>query len=398
MSLVDDLESLRQHLGRSIVLPTPPACQALFEQAKAEGIPVGNLFILSRSLAAGVRGSYERRSGDVWCHYDSRSDEGALDVLQCLLTLIAYVKLSLPPPMTIEEDWHQFRLAHEETWALAKAWKREELFTALDLEAFLAHNSYLYRCHAAAGDLAGNLRPSSARNAYLALLDVQRHYQWSDTQFEAALEGRREDDEEANTVVLDFDRCSLRAFWFPPERDKRDQASCPFGQFTLPQTTQTARVLRSVLALVASQSIEARLPKSADGPSPTFFYLECEQDLSIVMAHINALFLEDFPDYSLRAQFSLYADVRWKDTVAPSPHLYNVRMEYLTCDGKQECTLILRELWMLVPARKRNEIIEAAWQRYLRSWLTCASVSTYDLYTGLQSLWPFLQSSMLPSK
>ena len=57
MSLVDELESIRQRLGHSIVLPTPPACLALVEQAQSVGIPLGKVFVLSRSLAAGIRGS-----------------------------------------------------------------------------------------------------------------------------------------------------------------------------------------------------------------------------------------------------------------------------------------------------------------------------------------------------
>ena len=398
MSLVDDLESIRQRLGRSIVLPTPPACYALLEQAKTAGIPVGRLFVLSRSLAAGIRGSYDRRSGDVWCHYDSSDDKGAREVLQCLLTLIAHVKLQLPPPSTIEEDWEQTRLAHQEARVLASAWDREDLFTVSDLEESLAHDRHLYLCHAAAGELAGNLHPSLARDAYLALLDVQRRYQWNDAQFEAALNGVSENDEEANSAVLDFDRCSLRAYWLSTSTGKREEEPSSLGQFALPQTQRTARVLRSALEQVARHRAENGMLhvtlQVADRTSLSFFHMEGEQDLSLVIEHINAWLIEDHPECYVRVRFSLYADTRWKETATPSPHLYHVSVEYAYCHGAQagdESGAIRRELWVLVPARKRDEVVEAAWQRYIRGWLTFADLFTDDLYYGLQVLWPWLQ-------
>jgi hypothetical protein len=399
MSLVDDLEFMRQWFGYSIVLPTPPACQALLEQAKATGIPVGRVFVLSRSLSDGIRGSYDRRSGDIWCHYDSRDNEGARNILQCLLTLIAHVKLQLPPPSTIEEDWEHARLAHEEARALASAWDRDDLFTTSELEAALAYDSHLYLCHTAAGELAGSLNPSIARLAYLALLEVQQRYQWSEAQFEAALNGIREDDEEANAAVLDFDRCSLRAYWLSTRTRKREEEPDPLGQFALAQTPRTARVLRSALEWVASHHTESGVFREplqvADRTFLSFFRLEEAQDLSLVIAHVNAWLLKDFPECYARVRFSLYADIRWKETTAPSPHLYHMSVEYAHCHEKRQadegCGPIRRELWVLVPARKREEVVEAAWQRYIRSWLTFADLSTEALYYGLQALWPWLQ-------
>jgi hypothetical protein len=396
MSLVDDLESMRQRLGRSIVLPTPPTCQDLLDRAKKTGIPIGRLFVLYRPLAAGIRGSYDRRSGDMWCHYDGGDEDGAREVMQCVLTLIAHVKLHIPPPTTIEDDWEQARLAHQEARSLAIAWDREELFTASDLEASLASDRRLHLCHMAAGELAGTLQPSHARDAYLALLDVQRRYRWSDTQFEAALNGVSEDDEEANTAVLDFDRCALRAYWLVASTRKQEEPS-PFGQFTLTQTYRTARVLRSALEQVTRHTADPGTLQAplqvADRPSFSFLHMEGEHDLSQVLRHVNAWLL-DFPECYARVRFALYAERRVQETATPSPHLYQMSVEYANCHGAQAeggNGPIRRDLWVLVPARKRDEIVEAAWQRYIRGWLTMADLSTDDLYYGLQALWPWLQ-------
>ncbi|BCL83636.1 hypothetical protein ccbrp13_61010 [Ktedonobacteria bacterium brp13] len=396
MSLVDDLDHIRQRLGRSIVLPTPPACQDLLDQAKAAGIPVGTLFVLSRSLAPGVCGGYDRRTGDAWCHYDGGDEEGARDVLQCVLTLIAHAKLHFPPPTTIEEDWEHVRLAHREAASLAQAWDREDLFSASDLDAFLSEDAHLYNCHVAAGELAGNLAPDIARDTYHALLAVQQRYQWSDAQFEAALGGVNEDEEEANAVVLDFDRCSLREYWLSTSTRTWADEPHPFGQWTLSQTLRTARVLRSALERVAypvEQEILYVPLQKADHTSLAFFRIECEQDLSLIIAHVNAWLL-DHPACFARMRWTLYADTQWRETVTPLPHLYHMSLEYF-CHGEKQADErsepLRRDLWVLVPARKREELIEAAWQRYIRSWLTCADLHTDALYDGLQALWSGLR-------
>jgi hypothetical protein len=307
MTFFDDLEYIRRRSGRSIVLPTPPACLALVKAAKAAGIPIGTLFILSRALSPAIRGSYDRKTGDLWCHFDGSEKDGAREVLQCLLTLIAHVKLQHPPPVTIEQDWDQARSAHREAFALAQAWGREDLFTQEDLTQFLADDTYHYRMHSAAGMLAGNLDPSLARSAYLALLDVQARYQWSNAQFEAALSGEMEDEEEENTAVLDFDRCQLRAFWLSTSMCRGDQEPDLFGEYALPSTFEAVSTLRSALEQAARHRTENGLLQSslyaADGSARVFLRVTSTQDLSMVIEHVNTWLLEALPQCYARVQW-----------------------------------------------------------------------------------------------
>src|SRR2546428_12631577 len=98
MTIREQLESARQMLGHSLVVPTPPACNALLQRARAEGIAVGQLFVVSRRLHPGLRGRYERSSGDLWCHYGAQEPDGKRLLLQSLLVLLAHLKLHQPVP------------------------------------------------------------------------------------------------------------------------------------------------------------------------------------------------------------------------------------------------------------------------------------------------------------
>ena len=105
MTIPEALEWWRKRLGRSILLPTPPVCAHLMHLARAAGIPVGTLSVVSRPLEAGSVGAHDRASGDLWCCYEaSRGEVGKLVLLQTLLMLIVSVKRQFPLPTTIAEE------------------------------------------------------------------------------------------------------------------------------------------------------------------------------------------------------------------------------------------------------------------------------------------------------
>src|SRR5258708_31278981 len=170
MTIRDSLEWWRRRLGRSIRLPTPPACAHLMNLARADGIPVGALSIVFRPLEAGSGGTYDRASGDLCCCYEaSQGEAGQRGVLQTLLMLIASVKCGFPVPRTIGEEWEQIQKAIEEAYALAHGWGQEAVFTEEDLQHLLTQSIQLALCHRAAGSLAGHLSPDVPPLAYHAL-------------------------------------------------------------------------------------------------------------------------------------------------------------------------------------------------------------------------------------
>lgn len=64
--------TLGQHLdllaqgGETLVVPTPPACQSLWERGKVQGLRLGALYVLRAPLHPRTTASYSHQSGDVW--------------------------------------------------------------------------------------------------------------------------------------------------------------------------------------------------------------------------------------------------------------------------------------------------------------------------------------------
>jgi hypothetical protein len=394
MSLFDEIEHLSQRLGQDMVLPIPPACHELLRQAQSAGIPIGKFMLFSQPLLPGVRGGRDRHTGDLWCSYAPFEQDALHDLLQYVLVLLASAKLDQPVPATIEQDWGQARCAHREARALALAWGREDLFTDADLAQFLALDEHLFRCHLAAGALAGTRDPFLARMAFYALLEVGRRHGWSNEQFEAALAGEREDDEAANAAVLDFDRSVLRAYWRSTHtRRDGNEVSSPLGAFALAQTTKTAAVLRAALEQVARRRAanHPHFPSFAISHNTflSFVRLEGETDLSQAIAYVNTCLIEAFPHDAAHVQWTLYANQSEAASEQPSARIYRFRVEYVSREeqAKQASAPVWREWWVLLPAQRCPQHVEAAWQRYLCAWRAWADPTIETLEEGMRALW-----------
>jgi hypothetical protein len=48
-------------------------------------------------------------------------------------------------------------------------------------------------------------------------------------------------------------------------------------------------------------------------------------------------------------------------------------------------------MWVLFAAQHRREHLEAAWQRYLLSWLSFQDLPCDSFESGLQTLWSWLE-------
>ena len=388
MDIPRTLEIIRLTQGRNILLPTPPACATLMERARAEGIFVGRLFVLSRALVPGVRGSYDRISGEMWCHYYGGDPRGERSILQCLLTLIAHAKLLQPVPETIEQAWQQEQAAWEAAVALAREWGMEDVFPAADLFAREREAEHLLAWHQASGELAGNLDPLIAREAYHALDDVRHEHGWADEQFEAALFGYSEHDED-NAAVLAFDRTLLRASWSIPYRSKREGP--PFAEWTLPQPVGAQHILRHALEHAARARKNRTTPRFVerewfDVPLHLHFRrVESDLDLTQVIDTANAALIEEGRGLSAEGMWWLYA--------GSAEHVYRLTVHYkpsLDETRPAEQMPPARELWALFPVGQHLRNVEAAYQRYIVSWLRLQELRCEPLTDGLQLLWAYL--------
>lgn len=68
-SLGQELE-MQRLLGRDLRVETPPAVAALWERARAEGIPVGPLYCLAAPWIPGAGAAIDRRDGATWIYHE----------------------------------------------------------------------------------------------------------------------------------------------------------------------------------------------------------------------------------------------------------------------------------------------------------------------------------------
>jgi hypothetical protein len=389
MDLAERVHHARLMLGHSIVLPTPPTVDALMQRARAEGLAAGQVFVVSRRLHPGLRGGYERNTGNIWLHYWAGESEGERLLLQCLLVILAHIKLQRPVPTTIEEDWCREGDAWREACVLASDWEMPDLLHASELSERLRELERLETWHQAAGELAGVRDPFLARSAFHALVDIREREGWSDEAFEAALFGYSED-EAANAAVLAFDRTVLRAVWSIPYRSTHDGP--PFGELTLPQNRHSVGILRAALAAAsegrASQVSLATIARSwLDAPLHLHFLRGAgELDASALIALCNCWLIEAHADLAAEALWWVYG--------TRTTRIYRLCVRYKPAVGSPAPSAVpsARELWVLFTG-DHGRGVEAAFQRYILCWLSMAGLQLEPLEQGLLLLWDWLQQA-----
>jgi hypothetical protein len=387
-SFHDHIEQMRLLFDQEILLPTPLAFEALLRRARAEAIPVGQLFVVSRPLFPGVHGDYQRETRELWCLLDVTDPEGERKALQCLLSLMVHARREAEDPRTIEEDWQREHDAWQEAAQLAQAWGLGA-FSQADLEERLAEVERLSAAHLAAGALAGSADPHIARAAYGALLEVRATRGWDEQQWAEALAGVSED-EEANTAVLSFDRTQLRRFWRVTAATSRQPKAPPFGALTLLPMPGAASILRRALKAAAERQIQ-RPPlhpvSSRWQEAPLSLHLlqvAGEGDLAHALDVANVCLIETAPELAAEAQWAVYGQ-------PGGDHLYRLSVGYLPVRGTrqpEETLPAAQEVWVcfLNPVGKRQRL-EAAWQGYITGWQRWIEIDTGTLTEGLSQLW-----------
>ena len=383
MTIPQALHWWQQHLGHRIHFPVlPPTCTDLMEQARAAGIPVGTLYMVSRPLSAGSLGTYDRDTGDLCCHYEaSQGDEGQREVLRTLLVLIASVKLRLPAPQTIAQEWEEVRQAIEEGHRLAQQWGYRSVFTDADVTQMLTRSTELASGHHLAADLAGHRSPWAARMAYTALCARWSELPALDTQerFFEALAGTSATPE-VNEALVHFDRSLLRERWaVAGSRPPGERPS--FGDLAVSGASRSAQVLRAALSRAAGWPRDA-ISISA---KPSWFQEVAEEtDLAGLIRVWNGWLIETHPQAAVRLSAWAYGD-GYRLAIG-SPRVYRVELAYEDAPLEGPPT---RDLWVLFAEHPTMEqrALEGAWQMFLADWLTWSPLACEPLARGLQHLW-----------
>jgi hypothetical protein len=373
----------QQHLGRSIHFPAiPPTCEQVMARARTAGIPVGTLYIVSRPLSAGSMGTYDRETGDLCCHYEaSQGEEGQREVLRTLLILIASIKLQIPVPHTIAQEWEFVRQAIEEGYHLARQWDSPSVFTEADFTRMLTRSAELAYGHHLAADLAGHRSPWVARTAYSALDARRSEMSTLDTpeRFIEALAGTSANPA-SNDALVRFDRSLLRERW--AVTCTRPQGEHPsFGDLTVPGGSRAAQMLRVALSRAASWPHDTI---SESARSSWFQEVAEETDLAVLIRVWNGWLIETHPQAAVRLAAWAYGD-GYRLAIG-SPRVYRVALSYedASIDGPPT-----RDLWVLFAEHPTPEqrALEGAWQVFLADWLTWSTLECGPLARGLQHLW-----------
>lgn len=270
---------------------------------------------------------------------------------------------------------------------LSTQWGMPALLPEHELEERLAESERLHTWHQASGEMAGSLDPFLARAAYHAIADIRGRQGWDDEQFEAALFGYSERDED-NAAVLAFDRSVLRSTWSLPLKATRNGP--PFGDLTLPQKRQTVHLLRSALEAATSRRA-SQVPLRAiernwlDTPLHLHF-LRIDSDLEFpsLIASCNRWLVEESHELAAEGMWWVYS------SNATRMRIYRLCVHYKATGQKGQSVSPPHELWVLFAGSERSQLVEAAYQRFILCWLSVQEVRIEPLEIGLSHLWGWL--------
>jgi hypothetical protein len=356
-----------QATGHDIAIEPPQECRALWQRARAAGIPLGRLAILHRPVtAARIGGGWNRSTGDIWV---LQSDD-PVETLRRLLHELAHAERQSPRPATIDEDWNEEAATEHRARELAQRWDVGAIFDGVPLSRSLAQIETLRERHHLAADLAATREPFQARAAYDAICNLAHSRGWGEATLEAALYDADNDDA-VNAAIVDFSRASLRASWRVGHG-----IGGSFGPLACQQDTRSGTTLRAALhqaGALATTWLNRRLVISADAPRRLSLLLTLSEaaELPAVLSAAQALLLAH-PDQSLLATWRCYGEP------TESMHTYQ-----LSVSVDQETT----RLWVLLrPRRPRDRIVEAALQRFILSWATVTAIRSESFAEGLLTL------------
>jgi hypothetical protein len=388
MNITEELNIIQLTTQQDLRVPTPAECASLLEQARASGIAVNELYVLSAPLSPRSLGGFVREGASIWVLYDQQRT-GSLDQsLRCELYALAQAERPKPPVISIDDDWDEVRRLWMRASKLARLWGWERLFPEEELNRLLEETEVLRWQHVYAGYLAGSLVPAIARAAYDALCAIREREGWSSAEFGEVLANTSEDGSR-DGLVLDFDRCYLRRSWRQPFRPEHS-----FGPLAQQSTLRSDRLLRSALSHCAEHPTDlASLRWHPTGSEETylcFLQVEDDQDFAAAIGALNALLLHDEVGIgSVLVTWHCYGE----SARIAFPPVYRLVVNWSESGeeaGSERHRS--REVWILFASRKeRQQYLEWALQRYITSWQAWTSFQFETTREGMEVLWSWLK-------
>lgn len=353
-TIQQQIEALRAQ-GRAVCVAPPPTCLALWERARADGrFRLGQLFVVNQPLDDHSGGALEIPSGDIWVLHAEDCPE---ETTQTLLHELSHASRWREERPTLAAYWDEEEAAIRDAHSLAQEWGVSDLFPLYLLRQALRVVEQRRIAERLAADVAGSSWHAHAKAAYRVLEQIGLQHLWDVDTFWLALRGHSAD--ERHDAVVDFDRTCLREVWRPTE------VGGSFGREALSQGTESARLLRAALRSLARQDGPDQWHYLEAGPARpcSVHRLHQARGLTPVLRAAQAVLLayEDSP-----------AQATWSLSTDPQPdaeRLYHLSLSY----GEEDPPA---HLWVRASRAGATEHqAEAAWQRYITSWLTQTSLA-----------------------
>jgi hypothetical protein len=378
-----DVETLAERLqrlallGRPVAVHEPPLLLAeVWARARADGLPVSQLYVLGEPLEPYVRGAYNRRTGDVWVLLQ----EGAeVTAAESLLHELAHAQRQHPPATSIDDDWEEEAEVYRMARCLAERWGHPELLPEERLAQAVSECWDLAEDALVAGELAGTQEPWLAR---LALAGVRGALA------ERGLGGLRlsrvvwdsDGPPEARRAAILFPRHQLRGRWSLPFRPGGS-----LGPLALDASERALDVLWHTLAGVVERhpavawrrSAWAGPEDEADAGDPfetADLELRDERALAPALAAAQQALLA-YPQQYARGALTVYGDAVDRQTA----RWYHLEVAY----GHD---IPSAHVWVLAtPERAYDLTVEAAFQMYLLTWAHRLDVRPERLAHGIRA-------------
>lgn len=346
----EQIEALRAW-GIEVCVATPPACQEVWQRAKQDGrFHLGHLYLVNQALDEGAQGAVENASHDIWILYDETHPDEAL---RTLLHELCHAKRLIEEPQTLDRYWEEEAAVIWEAFELAQEWGLPNLFSGYSLLRDVRRAKEQQTSETLAAEVVGSTWPGHAKAAYRTIEEIGLHHQWDNDTFALALRDRHPN-ASINAAFADLDRTSLRPVWLPLA------VGGTFGRRdTVPQDARSARLLRATLRAMARRDGPAHWLAYDRGPERfcVVYHLRAGQGLAPLLQAVQDALLSH-PERPAEVTWSLYSN----DQDA-SERLYHLSVVYWDQPETHVWARASRE--QIGPC-----LAEAAWQRYVLSWLT----------------------------
>lgn len=335
--------------GNGLLVTPPPIYTELFERARAAGFRVRNLYMLRRHVAMSRAACWDAMTGDIWIQQGTEAN------LYYLIHELAHAARNVCEPGRAIDRYHEDETeAIKYSRTLAVEWGVAEEAPPELIERLLNDERQHEERARRVAYLIGTMGADFVNRADEGLLIWTARHHW---RYEDYVEALHHD---ADTPLLDIDR----SFLMTGGHIRDLPAGDPLGKLALPVTKRSGQRLRRALRRVAEKPGVVLAHKFA--PLRYICLGEVGNDEELAMA------IQGVQD-ALVVHFDLLPKVTWwcyGSTPAPNgKRLYRMLERF---PGEKKCY----EIWTWFK-RGAPDGLEAAFQRYIRSW-GCAG----DILTG----------------